>query len=78
MAKRITLTTIVEMIENLAASTARGFAEMEKRFVAINERFDRMDERFDRIENITLRNHENRIEKLEDHTIVIKTKLGLQ
>jgi hypothetical protein len=61
---------ITEKIDYLAKLIARGFTEMDKRFDAI-------DARFDRIENITLRDHENRIERLEDGQRVVKTYLKI-
>jgi len=59
-------------IEKLAEMTQRGFESLEK---TMEKRFDEVDKRFDRIENITLRNHKNRIEKLEDNVREIKTTL---
>ena len=46
-------------------------------FEAVNKRFDGIDQRLDKIENLLIRAHENRIERLEDVMRVVKTKLGI-
>lgn len=58
-------------IENLAVITANGFKGVDKRF-------DGVDKRFDRIENILLRDHLNRIERLEDTVLRLKVKVGVR
>lgn len=58
-------------IENLAVITANGFKGVDKRF-------DEVDKRFDRIENILLRDHLNRIERLEDTVLRLKVKVGVR
>ncbi|MEK7208361.1 MAG: hypothetical protein AAB699_02305 [Patescibacteria group bacterium] len=66
MAKKIT-------VEDLAGITAKGFEGVDKRFDGVDKRFDAVDKRLDgvdvrldRIENLLLRDHLNRIERLED------------
>ncbi|MEK7088005.1 MAG: hypothetical protein AAB891_01855 [Patescibacteria group bacterium] len=64
MAKKMT-------IEGLAGITANGFKSVDRRF-------DEVDKRFDRIENILLRDHLNRIERLEDTVLRLKVKTGIR
>lgn len=65
-------------IENLAVITANGFKGVDKRFDEVDKRFDGVDKRFDRIENILLRDHLNRIERLEDTVLRLKVKVGVR
>jgi tetrahydromethanopterin S-methyltransferase subunit G len=79
-------------IEGLATITANGFKavdkrfdevdkrfdEVDKRFDEVDKRFDEVDKRFDRIENILLRDHLNRIERLEDTVLRLKVKAGIR
>ena len=68
-------------IEDLAIMTEKGFSGVHNKIDEeiknlrndMNKRFDEVDERFDRIENITLRNHENKIENLEDKMRKVET-----
>ncbi len=71
MAKKMT-------IEDLAVITANGFRAVDTRFEEVDKRFDEMNVRFDRIENILLRDHLNRIERLEDTVLQLKTKVGMR
>ena len=54
------------------------FDQVDKRFEQIDVRFDQMDRRFDRIENVSIGNHERRIENIEDDLRLVKTKIGLR
>jgi archaellum component FlaC len=81
-----TVEDIAKSVENLAIMTQRGFEGMEsriatkeevnKRFEEVDKRFDKMDERFDRVEHILYRGHDNRLERLEDDMLQVKTFLG--
>jgi hypothetical protein len=48
MVKKIT-------IEGLAVMIGNGFNGVDKKFEGVNKRFDEMDKRFDRIENILIK-----------------------
>ena len=69
-------------IEDLARMTAEGFegveSKMKKGFDEVDKRFNEVDKRFDRIENILLRDHLNRIERLEDTVLRLKVKAGIR
>ncbi|MEK7170582.1 MAG: hypothetical protein AAB767_04820 [Patescibacteria group bacterium] len=71
MAKKMT-------IEDLAIITANGFKGVDKRFDEVDKRFDEVDKRFDRIENLLLRDHVQRIERLEDTVLQLKVKVGMR
>ncbi len=75
MAKKMT-------IEDLAVITANGFKSVDKRFEAMEERIDGLEtginKRLDRIENLLLRDHLNRIERLEDTVMRLKVKAGIR
>jgi len=60
-----------ENISDLREETKKSFSE-------INIRLDSMDTRLDRIENLLLRNHLNRIERLEDSMLAVKKKVGVR
>ena len=60
-----------ENISDLREETKKSFSE-------INIRLDSMDTRLDRIENLLLRNHLNRIERLEDSMLAVKKKIGVR
>lgn len=64
MTKKVTL-------EDLARMTAKGFADTEKCF-------DGLEARLDRIEHLLLRDHLNRIERLEDNVLRLKVKVGMR
>ena len=68
-------------MEKLAVMVKNEFdnvnGKMTTGFEAVNKRFDGIDQRLDKIENLLIRAHENRIEKLEDVMRVVKTKLGI-
>ncbi len=74
-------------IEDLAAMTQRGFAGVDEKFTGtdnkieglrteMNTRFNEINTRFDRIENLLLRAHENRLDRIEDDIRVLKTLAG--
>jgi archaellum component FlaC len=74
-------------IEDLARITKSGFDAVDKRFEQVdgkigsfhnemNARFEQVNARFDHIENLLIRAHENRIEKLEDEVKILKTLIG--
>jgi|CXWK01.1.fsa_nt_gi hypothetical protein len=72
-------------LDDLAISVKNGFdrvderfAQIDVRFEQIDARFDQMDRRLDRIENVSVGNHERRIENIEDDIRLIKTKVGLK
>lgn len=58
-------------IEDLAVITANGFE-------GVDRRLDGIDKRLDHIENILLRDHLNRIERLEDTVLQLKVKVGIR
>ena len=55
-------------IDELARITAKGFEGVESE----------MKKGFDRIENLLLRDHLNRIERLEDTVLQLKVKVGIR
>lgn len=69
MIKLMTRKTIT--IENLAEMVQRGFRDVAKKedtdrqFTGVSKRFDAVDERLDRIEELILKDHKYRIERLE-------------
>ena len=65
-------------IEDLARITANGFDAVDRRFDIVDKRFDGIDKRLDRIENLLLRDHLNRIERLEDMVLRLKVKTGIK
>ncbi len=69
-------------IEDLAIITANGFEGVDKRFEVMKERIDGLEtginKRLDRIENLLLRDHLNRIERLEDTVLRLKVKAGIR
>ncbi len=78
MAKKMT-------IDDLAIITANGFKAVDKRLDGIDarldgidKRLDAIDTRLDHIENILLRDHLNRIERLEDTVLQLKVKAGVR
>jgi hypothetical protein len=71
MAKKMT-------IEDLAVITANGFKGVDKRLDGVDARLDGIDVRLDRIENLLLRDHLNRIERLEDAVLQLKVKAGIR
>ena len=71
------LDSLVVSIEDLAISVKNGFDRIDERFEQVDKRFNQMDNRFDRIENISIGNHERRIENIEDDIRILKTKAGL-
>ncbi len=67
-------------IEDLARITKNGFdtTATKQEMREVNDRLDKMDGRLDKMENLLLRAHENRIEKLEDNMRLVKTKIGIR
>ena len=63
-----------KQIENLATMTAKGFEETASK-VDLQKVETRLDRRLDRIENLLIRDHNNRIERLEDKVRVLETAL---
>ena len=65
-------------IESLAIMVARGFEEAKENTQRwIRESEERLSSRIDHIEFGLIREHSNRIERLEDNVRIIKTDLGL-
>lgn len=69
-----------ESIENLAVATKKGFDSVSERFDAVDERFDKVETRLgavesglDGIKNLLIRDHDNRIERLEDKVRMLNT-----
>jgi hypothetical protein len=58
-------------INDLAIMVKKGFDETAKQ-IDVDKRFDKIEARLDRIENILLKNHEERIKRLEN-ALVIKS-----
>jgi methyl-accepting chemotaxis protein len=67
-----TVEDVAKSVENLAMMTQRGFEGVESRMTTKEE----MTERFNRVENILYRGHDNRLERLEDDMLRVKTFLG--
>lgn len=66
------------LFEDLAGAVKSGFDQVDERFEKVDERFDKIEYRLDRIENISIGNHERRIENLEDKVLVISNTLKLK
>lgn len=66
-------------IDDLAQMVAKGFDGVDKRFddVASKDDIKRLDTRLDHIENLLIRAHDNRIEKLEDKMRIVETAIGM-
>ena len=62
--------TIDEKIDDLAAMTQRGFADVHAEIKEVQETVDRIEFR--------VNSHDRRIDILEDKVRVISTKVGLQ
>ena len=92
MAKKVTIDKLAEITANGFAGVDKRFDAVDKRFDAVDKRFDAVDKRFDavdkrldgvdvrldRIENLLLRDHLNRIERLEDTVLQLKVKVGMR
>jgi len=67
-------------IEDLAIITQKGFASVDEKIENLDDKVDNltieMNTRFDRIENILIRAHENRLDKIEDDIRILKTLAG--
>src|SRR3989338_6863257 len=74
--------SVDEKIDGLAAMVSRGFeetatkAELEDVRVELKGEMSEVKMRLDRIENILLRDHNNRIERLEDKLLQVEVILG--
>ncbi len=71
-------------IDDLAVMVQKGFIGVDTRFDGIDVRLDgidvrldKMDTRLDHIENLLIRDHTNRIERLEDVSRQLQVKLGV-
>ena len=64
-----------EKIDTLAIMVQRGFEETATK-VELNAVETRLGMRLDRIENILLRDHNNRIERIEDKLMQVEVLLG--
>ncbi|MBI3075207.1 MAG: hypothetical protein HYY92_03295 [Parcubacteria group bacterium] len=68
--------------DELAAMTARGFeetatkSELEEVRLELKGEIGEVKMRLDRMENILLRDHDNRIERLEDKLLQVEVILG--
>ena len=78
------ITTINElaiMINNGFLNTQdymdKKFEKIDEKFEKIDERFDKIDKRFDKIEKVTLKNQEERLEKVSSHAKEVKGLLFL-
>ena len=71
-------------MEKLAIMVKNGFdvtatkEEMRGGFGVMDKRFNEVEKRLDRIENLLIRDHSNKIERLEDSMRIVKTKLGIR
>lgn len=65
-------------IDELAGMISRHIGRLDHRFDEVDLRFDKVEGRLDRIENLLLREHLNRIERLEDSVRLLKTKVGVE
>lgn len=74
---RYTIGTMVKRmtIEDLAIITANGFKGVDTKIGDLDKK---MQDGFDRIENLLLRDHLNRIERLEDTMLRLKVKVGIR
>lgn len=68
MAKKIT-------IDNLATMIGKGFQSIDKRFDEVTKE---MRDGFDRIENILLKQHADKIEKLERRMAELESALAIK
>ena len=78
MAKKVTIDKLAEITANGFAGVDKRFDAVDKRFDAVDKRLDGVDVRLDRIENLLLRDHLNRIERLEDTVLQLKVKVGMR
>ena len=62
-------------IEDLAVITANGFKGVDTKIEGVEKE---MRAGFNRIENLLLRDHLNRIERLEDTVLQLKVKVGVR
>lgn len=67
--------SVEEKIDDLATVTATGFEETHKEIAGLREE---MKDGFNRIENILLRNHDNRLDRLKDFMRETKTLLKIK
>ena len=77
------------IIEDLARMTAKWFDGVQGQIGGVQGQigevksemkkgFERVDKRLDRIENLILRDHIQRIERLEDTVLQLKVKVGMR
>ena len=59
-------------IENLAIATKKEFDSVHTK---MDSGFKEVGERLDKIENLIIRDHSNRLDKLEDSILIIRTAL---
>jgi DNA anti-recombination protein RmuC len=78
MATKSDLDDLAIMVKNNFDRVEEWFEKIDEGFEQVDAQFDAMDKRFDRIENVSVGNHERRIENLEDDIRIIKTKVGLK
>ena len=74
--KKVTIEDLARITKSGFDAVDKRFNEVDKRFEQVDLRFDQIDARFDHIENLLIRAHENRIEKLEDEMRILKTLVG--
>lgn len=67
--------SLTGVVENLAIMTQKSFDEFR---LEMKAEFANVYIRLDRIENILLRAHENRLERLEDDFRTVKTLLKIK
>jgi len=80
--------TTNQLVEDLARAVQKGFVEVKEEFKEVRQeikeldqkvdkRFDKVEERLDRIEGFVT-GHGNRLDRLEDNMLVVKTKVGIR
>jgi len=85
--KKVTIEDLAGMTQRGFQKIDSRFEQVNARFeqvdinlesfrAEVNHRFEQVNARFDHIENLLIRAHENRIEKLEDEMRILKTLVG--
>ena len=69
-------TMVADSFKWMDEKMTQGFRDVNVRLDGVDQRLDSMDTRLGRIENLLLRDHLNRIERLEDSMLVVKKKIG--
>lgn len=79
MSKEVTTEDLAIMVQNGFEKTATkdDIVEVNARFDGIDTHLDHIDTRLDHIENLLIRDHTNRIERLEDVSRQLQVKLGV-